>query len=228
MPSEDIRIAGELPPLASPYYEGNGVRLYLGDTREVLFGLHDNGDKFSALVTDPPYAAWRYLTETEARGELSLLHDVNWQAETFAWVGEWFPPLRHLMATEGVAWLYCNPHYLGFYVRWAIYQSWPWRAIWSLPPNELLLHLGPENLSADWGREVQASVGLNTYGQDKPVGVLTTLLEASFPGAVIDPFSGGGNTLVAAQRLGREAVGIDIDEWCCERAAKKLRLEAGG
>jgi DNA modification methylase len=60
----------------------------------------------------------------------------------------------------------------------------------------------------------------------KPLALLEMLVGACCPrdGLVLDPCCGSGTTLVAAQKLGRQAVGLDRDERAVEVARGRLRV----
>jgi hypothetical protein len=213
------------PEAPKPYLHQPGTRLYLGDTREILPLLDAEAlPPIAVVLMDPPYAAWRYITETIASHNLSLDHDGLWQREIFGWVGQWFPTLRQRVTEDAVGWLFCNLHYLGFYLRWASFCGWPVRGIFGLQQDEFLLHLGAQPLSALAAQHVSEALQKNEYGQDKNLAMLDVLLLRSPAGAVIDPFCGGGHTLLAARRQRRVSVGIEIDPVACERAAERLRL----
>ena len=58
----------------------------------------------------------------------------------------------------------------------------------------------------------------------KPVALMQHFirLHSNRGDLILDPFMGAGTTLVAAKNLGCRAIGIEIDEQWCEKAAKRL------
>jgi site-specific DNA-methyltransferase (adenine-specific) len=88
--------------------------------------------------------------------------------------------------------------------------------------------------SEDGGPRLMRSViycrsehGRAEHPTQKPLGILEPLIAYSTnSGALVfDPMMGAGSTLVAAKRIGRQAVGIEIEERYCEIAAKRLAQE---
>jgi hypothetical protein len=67
------------------------------------------------------------------------------------------------------------------------------------------------------------------YATQKPIQLLNRIIEVSTdPGdVVLDPFSGTGTALVAAQALGRKWIGVDASPTACLLAARRLGTECG-
>lgn len=59
---------------------------------------------------------------------------------------------------------------------------------------------------------------------EKPAALVERFVSYGCPpgGVVLDPFAGSASTLVAARNLGRRAVGVEMREDQCEKAAKRL------
>lgn len=65
----------------------------------------------------------------------------------------------------------------------------------------------------------------NDHATVKPLALmeyLLTLLSTPDGGVILDPFAGSGTTLLAAQRLGRRCIGVELDQHNCEIAKSRL------
>lgn len=71
---------------------------------------------------------------------------------------------------------------------------------------------------------VRSEHGSAIHPTQKPIGILTPIIEYSCPpdGLIVVPFSGGGSELLAAKECRRRAIGVEINEQFCEATANRL------
>ncbi|BBB99366.1 DNA-methyltransferase [Bradyrhizobium elkanii] len=192
-----------------------GVTLYLGDCREILPTL----GKVDAVVTDPPYGIGFAAQPTTGQrkagqgrekwddsvvdGLPSLLDRGNIQV---VWGGNYYG----LTPTRG--WL-----------------SWfkP-----DAPPSMAHFELAWTNQDRN-ARQISCSIAATNaervgHPTQKPLAVMKWTLE-QFPNCqtILDPFMGSGTTGVAAVKMGRQFIGIEIEpkyfDIACKRISEALK-----
>lgn len=91
-----------------------------------------------------------------------------------------------------------------------------------------LRNLGPEQPFPDvlpWGRTTKEEKELADHPTQKPLGLMRFLVRASLPlgkGVVLDPFSGAGTTVAAAELEGYQALGIEWNPDYFEMSSKAI------
>ena len=66
---------------------------------------------------------------------------------------------------------------------------------------------------------------IRQHPTQKPLRVMEWIIEnyTEPTSLILDPFMGSGTTLVAARRLGRKAIGIEINDKYCQIAIKRIK-----
>lgn len=95
--------------------------------------------------------------------------------------------------------------------------------------HEFILHFskgrGANPIRRDVGNVLSyAPIRNGEHPTEKPVDLMATLVSVLVPprGVVLDPFAGSGTTGIAAVRLGREFIGIDLNPQYCEMAKQRI------
>lgn len=227
-----------------PYYDEDGVQIYLGDCREVLPGL----ERVDHVITDPPYEAEAHTQQRRVKrgGGVMEVEPLSFDPVT--------PELREYVARWVAAlarrWVltFCqveaSPLWRAAYERWSL--NYRRTCIWVKPDGMpqysgdrpgmgyeslVAMHANGKSRWNGGGRHgvftinKAEGVGANEHPTQKPTRLMRELVRLFTDRAelILDPFMGSGTTLVAAKNLGRKAIGIEIEEKYCEIAAERLR-----
>lgn len=200
-----------------PYYTEEGITIYHGDCREVLPSL----PLVDLVFTDPPYPkvfehVWDHLALT---ADIMIAG-----ASLLTYCGHYQVPrvINALLPKLQWQWLCIqpnasgiNPIMHGFHVK-VNFKPVLWFAKGRPKVNGVLDdNLG--RLNRDWAK------ALHKWAQPIPPQPFLKLTNEG--DTILDPFMGSGTTLRAAKDLGRQAIGIEIEEKYCEVAANRLRQE---
>ena len=234
----------------TPYWDRDGITLYLGDCLEVLPRLGPGS--VDLVVTDPPYAiSVEGSISRGPAGDRTLDFfdgDRNW-ASMRRTVLDCAVLIGRLLRPAASVYWWCGHRLFGALVDHYEYHGWSQRPlVWykpSAPPNmpgagwssalELCLYAyqpgrtwthrvnAPKNVIV-WNHPAHLCPGKVGHPTQKPCAVIEPLIRASSLAGdlVLDPFAGSGTTLVVARALGRRAIGIELEERYAEMAAKRL------
>jgi site-specific DNA-methyltransferase (adenine-specific) len=227
----------------TPYYEDEAVTLYCGDCRDVLPTLAP----VDHVITDPPYEAEAH---TQARRQRSA-GVVGVLAITFPPITEEVRhEVGGQLATLSNGWLllFCQVEAAMLWRAAIAPAAYIRTQVWVKPDSAPQFTgdrpaMGYESILTAWAGEgrprwngggrrgvyehmVGVSGGIrNEHPTQKPEPLMRELVSLfTDPGDIIlDPFAGSGTTLVAAKRLGRKAIGIELDRAYCDVIVQRLR-----
>ena len=204
-----------------PYYEQDGITIYHGDCRDVMKAF-PSCFRVSVVLSDLPYGVNEsyasYKDTPEALDALiplvlpEMLRIADGRVALFVGAKNAFKyprPSWSLMwiTTAGIG---CGP--------WG-FCCWQPLLVWGGDP--LLRDGGGSRPDVFMCSDPSPK---NGHPCPKPPAVMRWAVNrvSRVGETILDPFMGSGSTLVEAKRLGRKAIGIELEEKYCEIAAKRL------
>jgi DNA modification methylase len=181
-----------------PYYDDGSVTIYHADCREILPAA-------DVLISDPPYPNRAGHFDDGIEPARTVLSAWTGPAIVF-WDEMETPPCAAPLVARHI-WHRTNTNRPDNYEAIYEFAYGPRRASRVFP--FAVIYPGLTGCIEATGHPTQKNLKL-----------MQVLIERH-TGVVLDPFCGSGSTLEAAKRLGRRAIGIEIEERYCEIAAKR-------
>ena len=226
--------------MPEPDYDDDGFSLYLGDALEVLAELPP--ESVDAVITDPPYIIGS-MSIGNAGSKTGAWADLMNSAH---WYRTWYELVDRVLKPSGAFWTFGNWKTLPITIRALLEGGLPVTSVvvWD---KEHITVGGPKGVRAqyemivlsakqdfiipnrslgDIWRQRPVPSARRHHPAEKPVGIVDQIIEASDlqPGAVVlDPFMGGGTTIVSALSHGLRAIGVEQDPHHFEAALQRLQ-----
>lgn len=210
----------------------------LGDSRECLHGILSHAD-FPVVVTDPPfnigYHYDAYADRMDEGGYYAMLADVVNACRT---VMVHYPEALYKVAMASqktpdrvVAWCYNSntPRQHRDIAYFGVTPCFDGLGEYKNPTDKRIAKRIAEGKRAkgyDWlycDQVKNVSEDKTSHPCQMPLEVMLYVV-ASLPAeaTIIDPFAGSGTTLLAAKRLGRKFVGVEMSEKYYAEAVRRL------
>ena len=222
-----------------PYFEDEFVTLFHADSFEVMAGMGD--ESVDCVITDPPYTDYVH-TNAKSNRSGSGASEINFDSFTNEKLREAFDEFGRLTRRWVVSTLdhrhalpmETNPPKNLRLMRIGVWvKNNPMPQISADRPAhgwESIAYLHKAEVKPAWngggahGNYVSNLAAPTGHPTPKPVKMFSSFVERfTDPGdLILDPFAGGGTTLLAARNLGRRAIGVELDEKYCELIAKRL------
>lgn len=216
-----------------PYYEHAGITIYHGDCREILPWLPAL-DSVDLVLTDPPYGIGLNTDNSRfsggSAGSMAKRGDGSGTGAGSPVIGDESDFEPSFLASYGqhqIIWGWNHfPDKLprGACLVWLKRYDAAFGSF--LSDAELAWMSKGHGVYCRRDLSNQSIARERSHPTQKPLTLMSWCM-SFFPdsGLILDPFMGSGTTLRAAKDLGRQAIGIEIEEWYCEIAAKRLSQE---
>lgn len=219
--------------------------LYLGDCREIM-------DRAETLITDPPYSIpHRFSPQVEKAGNGT--RTLSWDWDQKVSVNDIVSALSPRFRACGAALVFCGLRQAtplaeamaesGLADKMAAWTKpfppppapgnwWPSAFEFAVYGQRSGAYFGDANPTRSnvfrYDTLRHGNGDKNGHPTQKPVEFMMRLVAALSPvsGFIADPFMGSGTTGVAAIRLGRKFIGIEIDERWFDIACRRIEAEA--
>ena len=202
-----------------------------GDCIEVLQGFPQ--EIFDMILTDPPYGIDFWSNRSDAHERIKNDDYENWRVS----LPKWFEEMKRVLKSKGVC-IYFAPggnkfpvtiemtgefikyfHFINS-VSWdkmVLGTGWKYRNQYEIilvgGKSKVYNFYDSSKSLSNVVRCRRITPGRNSHPTPKPVNLLKHFVRIhSRPGdLILDPFCGGGSTLIACRELGRDFVGIEIE-----------------
>lgn len=217
------------------------VEFRKGDLFEVLPKLDE--EQFDMIMTDPPYGYGEGYFPNKTAVKHNYNDDLAYAKEVYRFL---FVEGFRICKRQAHLFMFCKHDMFGWLLEEAKRQAWspfplplmwdkgpgyaPWGALgfrnnyetifWAVKGQRGLRYLAENKLEF-------AKVHDKEHAAEKPVDLMAKLIDAAtLPNDyILDPCMGSGSTIVAAKRLKRRAMGIEIDDGYYNMAVSRVAAE---